>query len=58
MGSHGFSGGSGPVGVDHLSKPSVEGDSYVITARVAAFVCFQGDQRSGQEPQGISAEPN
>lgn len=40
MGGHGFSGGSGLVGLnaDYLSKPTVEGDNWMITQQVAAYL--------------------
>ncbi|ORY05573.1 hypothetical protein BCR34DRAFT_519496 [Clohesyomyces aquaticus] len=40
MGGHGFGGGSGLVGVnaDYLSKPTVEGDNWMITQQVAAHL--------------------
>ncbi|OCK85349.1 acyl-CoA oxidase [Lepidopterella palustris CBS 459.81] len=40
MGGHGFGGGSGLVGInaDYLSKPTVEGDNWMITQQVAAYL--------------------
>ena len=40
MGGHGFGGGSGLIQVnnDYLSKPTVEGDNWMITQQVAAYV--------------------
>lgn len=40
MGGHGFGGGSGLVGLnaDYLSKPTVEGDNWMITQQVAAYL--------------------
>lgn len=40
MGGHGFGGGSGLVGLnaDYLSKPTVEGDNWMITQQVAAHL--------------------
>ncbi|KAF2709390.1 acyl-CoA dehydrogenase/oxidase C-terminal [Pleomassaria siparia CBS 279.74] len=40
MGGHGFGGGSGLVGInaDYLSKPTVEGDNWMITQQVAAHL--------------------
>ncbi|KAF2471715.1 acyl-CoA oxidase [Lindgomyces ingoldianus] len=40
MGGHGFGGGSGLIGMnaDYLSKPTVEGDNWMITQQVAAYL--------------------
>ena len=40
MGGHGFGGRSGLVGLnsDYLSKPTVEGDNWMITQQVAAYL--------------------
>ncbi|KAF2018105.1 acyl-CoA oxidase [Aaosphaeria arxii CBS 175.79] len=40
MGGHGFGGGSGLVGTnaDYLSKPTVEGDNWMITQQVASYL--------------------
>ncbi|KAI8934320.1 hypothetical protein NX059_009057 [Plenodomus lindquistii] len=40
MGGHGFGGGSGLVGLnsDYLSKPTVEGDNWMITQQVASHL--------------------
>jgi len=40
MGGHGFGGGSGLVGInsDYLSKPTVEGDNWMITQQVASYL--------------------
>ncbi|KAF2399459.1 acyl-CoA oxidase [Trichodelitschia bisporula] len=40
MGGHGFGGGSGLIGInnDYLSKPTVEGDNWMITQQVAAYL--------------------
>jgi acyl-CoA oxidase len=40
MGGHGFGSGSGLVGLnaDYLSKPTVEGDNWMITQQVAAYL--------------------
>ncbi|KAF2742569.1 acyl-CoA oxidase [Sporormia fimetaria CBS 119925] len=40
MGGHGFGGGSGLVliNADYLSKPTVEGDNWMITQQVAAYL--------------------
>lgn len=40
MGGHGFGGGSGLVQLsnDYLAKPTVEGDNWMITQQVAAYV--------------------
>ncbi|KIW05444.1 uncharacterized protein PV09_03333 [Verruconis gallopava] len=40
MGGHGFGGGSGLIGInnDYLSKPTVEGDNWMITQQVASYL--------------------
>lgn len=40
MGGHGFGGGSGLVGLnsDYLSKPTVEGDNWMITQQMARYL--------------------
>ncbi|OQE16078.1 hypothetical protein PENFLA_c029G00912 [Penicillium flavigenum] len=40
MGGHGFGGGSGLIQInnDYLSKPTVEGDNWMITQQVAAYL--------------------
>jgi acyl-CoA oxidase len=40
MGGHGFGGGSGLIQLnnDYLSKPTVEGDNWMITQQVAAYL--------------------
>ncbi|KAI9708723.1 MAG: hypothetical protein M1820_003678 [Bogoriella megaspora] len=40
MGGHGFGGGSGLVGInsDYLSKPTVEGDNWMITQQLASHL--------------------
>lgn len=40
MGGHGFHSGSGLVGInnDYLSKPTVEGDNWMITQQVASYL--------------------
>ena len=40
MGGHGFGGGSGmiPLNNDYLSKPTVEGDNYMITQQTASYL--------------------
>ncbi|KAF1921890.1 acyl-CoA dehydrogenase/oxidase C-terminal [Ampelomyces quisqualis] len=45
MGGHGFSGGSGLVGLnsDYLSKPIFEGDNWMITQQVAAYLIKKMD---------------
>lgn len=58
MGGHGFGGGSGLIGInaDYLSKPTVEGDNWMITQQVAQHLikkmdeCLKGgalDQKDG-----------
>lgn len=43
MGGHGFSGGSGmiPLNNEYLSKPTVEGDNWMITQQTAAYLIKQ-----------------
>jgi acyl-CoA oxidase len=45
MGGHGFGGGSGLIGLnaDYLSKPTVEGDNWMITQQVAAYLIKKMD---------------
>ncbi|OCL13700.1 acyl-CoA oxidase [Glonium stellatum] len=52
MGGHGFGGGSGLVGInaDYLSKPTVEGDNWMITQQVAAYLIKK--MTSAVEKQG------
>ncbi|KAL5380263.1 hypothetical protein DPSP01_007838 [Paraphaeosphaeria sporulosa] len=58
MGGHGFGGGSGLVGLnaDYLSKPTVEGDNWMITQQVAAYLikktteCVQNVASATQDP--------
>src|SRR5271170_3252308 len=40
MGGHGFGGGSGiiPLNNDYLSKPTVEGDNWMITQQTASYL--------------------
>ena len=40
LGGHGFGGGSGmiPLTTDHLDKPTVEGDSWMITQQTSAYL--------------------
>ena len=40
MGGHGFGGGSGmiPLNNDYLSKPTVEGDNWMITQQTASYI--------------------
>jgi len=40
LGGHGFGGGSGmiPLNTDHLDKPTVEGDSWMISQQTAAYL--------------------
>ncbi|KIW33874.1 uncharacterized protein PV07_00689 [Cladophialophora immunda] len=40
LGGHGFGGGSGmiPLNSDYLSKPTVEGDNYMITQQTASYL--------------------
>ncbi|KAF1993754.1 acyl-CoA oxidase [Amniculicola lignicola CBS 123094] len=58
MGGHGFGGGSGLVGInaDYLSKPTVEGDNWMITQQVAASLikkmtsCVQNPHAEPKDP--------
>ena len=58
MGGHGFGGGSGLIGLnsDYLSKPTVEGDNWMITQQVAAYLikkmqqCVEKPERSSKDP--------
>ncbi|KAF2671005.1 acyl-CoA oxidase [Microthyrium microscopicum] len=46
MGGHGFHGASGLVGInsDYLSKPTVEGDNWMITQQVASYLIKKMDE--------------
>lgn len=58
MGGHGFGGGSGLIGLnsDYLSKPTVEGDNWMITQQVAAYlikkmqICVEHPDKSSKDP--------
>jgi acyl-CoA oxidase len=58
MGGHGFGGGSGLVGLnaDYLSKPTVEGDNWMITQQVAAYLikkmslCIENPDATAKDP--------
>jgi acyl-CoA oxidase len=58
MGGHGFSGGSGLVGLnaDYLSKPTVEGDNWMITQQVAAYL-IKKMTNAVKHPESPSKDP-
>lgn len=58
MGGHGFGGGSGLVGLnaDYLSKPTVEGDNWMITQQVAAYLIKKMQSCIGK-PDAPSSDP-
>ncbi|KAL2783055.1 hypothetical protein BJX66DRAFT_345288 [Aspergillus keveii] len=55
LGGHGFGGGSGmiPLNTDHLDKPTVEGDSWMISQQTAAYLL----KRMIEAIAGRSSEP-
>lgn len=55
MGGHGFGGGSGmiPLVTDHLDKPTVEGDSWMISQQTAAYLI----KRMTETVNGSVTEP-
>jgi acyl-CoA oxidase len=58
MGGHGFGGGSGLIGLnsDYLSKPTVEGDNWMITQQVAAYL-IKKMQQCVEKPESSSKDP-
>jgi len=58
MGGHGFGGGSGLIGLnsDYLSKPTVEGDNWMITQQVAAYL-IKKMQQCVEKPESPSKDP-
>lgn len=58
MGGHGFGGGSGLIGLnsDYLSKPTVEGDNWMITQQVAAYL-IKKMQQCVERPDAASKDP-
>jgi acyl-CoA oxidase len=58
MGGHGFGGGSGLIGLnsDYLSKPTVEGDNWMITQQVAAYL-IKKMQQCVEKPDAASKDP-
>lgn len=58
MGGHGFGGGSGLIGLnaDYLSKPTVEGDNWMITQQVAAYL-IKKMQACVKDPDAPSKDP-
>ncbi|KAG9204535.1 hypothetical protein G6514_000994 [Epicoccum nigrum] len=57
MGGHGFGGGSGLIGLnsDYLSKPTVEGDNWMITQQVAAYL-IKKMQQCVEKPESLSKD--
>ncbi|OJJ05933.1 hypothetical protein ASPVEDRAFT_308436 [Aspergillus versicolor CBS 583.65] len=55
LGGHGFGGGSGmvPLNTDHLDKPTVEGDSWMISQQTAAYLI----KHMTEAVAGRSSEP-
>lgn len=55
LGGHGFGGGSGliPLVTDHLDKPTVEGDSWMISQQTAAYLI----KRMTAAVEGKCSEP-
>lgn len=57
MGGHGFSGASGivPLNSDYLSKPTVEGDNWMITQQLASYLIKQMDEavKHTNEPTNV-----
>lgn len=55
LGGHGFGGGSGmiPLNTDHLDKPTVEGDSWMISQQTAAYLI----KRMAEAVAGRNSEP-
>lgn len=58
MGGHGFGGGSGLVGLnsDYLSKPTVEGDNWMITQQVAAYLIKKMSE-AVKHPDAVPKDP-
>ncbi|KAF2833666.1 acyl-CoA oxidase [Ophiobolus disseminans] len=58
MGGHGFGGGSGLVGLnsDYLSKPTVEGDNWMISQQVAAYL-IKKMTGSVKDPDTVPKDP-
>ncbi|KAF2736446.1 acyl-CoA oxidase [Polyplosphaeria fusca] len=58
MGGHGFGGGSGLVGInaDYLSKPTVEGDNWMITQQVAAYLIKKMTE-AVKDPSAPASDP-
>ncbi|KAF1928514.1 acyl-CoA oxidase [Didymella exigua CBS 183.55] len=58
MGGHGFGGGSGLIGLnsDYLSKPTVEGDNWMITQQVASYL-IKKMQQCVESPDAASKDP-
>jgi acyl-CoA oxidase len=58
MGGHGYGGGTGLIqlNADYLSKPTVEGDNWMITQQVARFLMKKvGDVMAAPHPQSETA---
>lgn len=60
MGGHGFGGGSGviPLNNDYLSKPTVEGDNWMITQQTASYLIKRmTESMKDPYPSAKSGEP-
>lgn len=58
LGGHGFAGASGmiPITTDHLDKPTVEGDSFMISQQTASYLIKRVTE-CVQNPRAKSTEP-
>jgi acyl-CoA oxidase len=59
LGGHGFGGGSGliPLVTDHLDKPTVEGDSWMISQQTAAYLIHRMTETvTGRVSEPIDAQ--
>ena len=58
LGGHGFAGASGmiPITTDHLDKPTVEGDSFMISQQTASYL-IKRVAECVKDPGAGSAEP-
>lgn len=58
MGGHGFGGGTGLVqlNADYLSKPTVEGDNWMITQQVARYLIKKVKERAQSLPSDTLSE--
>ena len=60
LGGHGFGGGSGmiPLNNDYLSKPTVEGDNWMITQQTASYLIKRMTESNKQQyPSSGQGEP-